>query len=128
MPCSEYRCPVGACMSPVADPLVPCRGCLAAFGPRLRMGSEPSEAETAALLACSEAKAARAATTPAVRCLPRRQRPAASPWPSLSGEELTEEAVHLVWWCGFSREEAAGRLGVGRLVLEAALRRAKDAA
>lgn len=44
--------------------------------------------------------------------------------PRLTAEELAEEAVHLVRWCGLSNAEAARMVGVSKVRLETALRSA----
>lgn len=118
---SEYVCLVGTCRNRVEDPLVPCGDCVTLLGSYLQpSGRDAGDGELGARRASSAAKAARAAGPAPVRCPGRL--------PRLTAEELAEEAVHLVWWCGVSREEAATRLGVSKVRLETALRQAQAAA
>ena len=121
MPCSEYACPVGLCRNLVDDPLTPCGDCMASFGGLLRpSGRDVSDEEVTAQQARAEVKAAALAPVAPISRPPRLTRRELA--------ELAEEAGHLVWWCGLSHEEAATRLGVSVRVLDAAIRRADQAA
>lgn len=110
-PSSEFACLVGTCTNRVEDPLVPCGDCVALLGSYLQpSGREAGAGEVFALRARAAVRG-RPAVVPARRPPPRL----------IVSLELTEEATHLVWWCGFSRRQAAVRLGVSRAAVDAAL-------
>ena len=117
MTTAGYRCPAGTCRNTVADPLVPCEECQALYGEHLRATGRLMPEDEIAIL---RARASAAVTTTPSRL--HLGRPAA-----VTASVQAEEAVHFVWWCGFSVDETARRLGVSRNCVRAYLRAAEEA-